>query len=271
MQNGDGHPDPSSYLLHTFLLSLKGQTQAAHILVAIVGHISGNKMQKTVLVVDDEVRLVNLVRGYLEQDGYIVHSATNGREALFVAREQRPDLIVLDLMMPEMDGWEFMRLHRQEYNTPVIMLTARIEDVDKVAGLEMGADDYITKPFSPRELVARVRAVLRRTEPAAEKSTLFRAGDLALDPTARSLRIHDKYIELTRMEFDLLHTLMNNPGRAFNRLELLERTQGYAYDGYERTIDVHIKNLRKKIEPDPSKPTYVLTSFGVGYRFNPER
>lgn len=227
-------------------------------------------MGKSILVVDDEARLVNLVRGYLEQEGYTVFSSTNGREALFVAREERPDLIVLDLMMPEMDGWEFLRLHRQEFNTPIIMLTARIDDIDKVAGLEMGADDYITKPFSPRELVARVRAVLRRTEPAAEKSVILRAGDLELDQTARSLTIKDNYVELTRMEFDLLQTLMSNPGRAFNRLELLERTQGYAYDGYERTVDVHIKNLRKKIEPDPSNPRYVLTSFGVGYRFNPE-
>jgi two-component system alkaline phosphatase synthesis response regulator PhoP len=227
-------------------------------------------MGKSILVVDDEARLVNLVRGYLEQEGYTVFSATNGREALFVAREERPDLIVLDLMMPEMDGWEFLRLHRQEFNTPIIMLTARVDDIDKVAGLEMGADDYITKPFSPRELVARVRAVLRRTEPAAEKSVVLRSGDLELDQTARSLTIKDNYVELTRMEFDLLQTLMSNPGRAFNRLELLERTQGYAYDGYERTVDVHIKNLRKKIEPDPSNPHYILTSFGVGYRFNPE-
>jgi DNA-binding response OmpR family regulator len=227
-------------------------------------------MGKSVLVVDDEARLVSLVRGYLEQEGYAVFSATNGREALFVAREQRPDLIVLDLMMPEMDGWEFMREHRREHNTPIIMLTARIDDIDKVVGLEMGADDYITKPFSPRELVARVRAVLRRMEPVTENSVLLRVGDLELDQTARSLKVKDTYIELTRMEFDLLQTLMGSPGRAFNRLELLERTQGYAYDGYERTVDVHVKNLRKKIEPDPSKPLYVLTSFGVGYRFNPE-
>jgi DNA-binding response OmpR family regulator len=227
-------------------------------------------MAKRILVVDDETKLVNVLRGYLEEAGYEVVTASNGREALFAARDHRPDLIVLDLMMPELDGWEFMRQHRRESNTPVIMLTARVEDADKIAGLELGADDYVTKPFSPRELVARVRAVLRRMEPEAEKSVVLRAGDLELDQTARSLKIKDNYVELTRMEFDLLQTLMGSPGRAFSRLELLERTQGYAYDGYERTVDVHVKNLRKKIEPDPSKPLYVLTSFGVGYRFNPE-
>lgn len=228
-------------------------------------------MSKKILVVDDEARLVNLVRGYLEQEGYVVVTAENGRSALFVSREQKPDLIVLDLMMPEMDGWEFMRLHRQEAQTPIIMLTARVDGMDKVAGLEMGADDYITKPFSPRELVARVRAVLRRVEPpAAEKSDILQAGEMALDRTGRILKLKGEYVELTRMEFDLLQTLMSSPGRAFNRLDLLERTQGFAYDGYERTVDVHIKNLRKKIEPDPSKPIYILTSFGVGYRFNPD-
>jgi DNA-binding response OmpR family regulator len=227
-------------------------------------------MSKTILVVDDEPRLVSLVRGYLEQEGYQVVTAGNGRDALFVARESQPDLIVLDLMMPELDGWEFMRRHRQERNTAIIMLTARIEDVDKVAGLEMGADDYITKPFSPRELVARVRAVLRRLEPATEKSDLLRLGPLELDRTAHTLKKDGALVELTRMEFDLLDTLMSSPGRAFSRLELLERTQGYAYDGYERTVDVHVKNLRKKIEADSANPTYVHTVFGVGYRFNPD-
>lgn len=227
-------------------------------------------MSKTVLVVDDEPRLVNLVRGYLEQDGFRVVTAGNGRDALFAARDHQPDLIVLDLMMPQMDGWEFMRLHRQERSTPIIMLTARIEDVDKIAGLEMGADDYVTKPFSPRELVARVRAVLRRTEPTAERTDLVRQGDLELDRTAHTLRVKGESVELTRMEFDLLSIFVTNPGRAFSRLELLERTQGYAYDGYERTVDVHIKNLRKKIEPDTSQPHYILTVFGVGYRLNPD-
>jgi two-component system alkaline phosphatase synthesis response regulator PhoP len=236
-------------------------------MIAVAG---GFLMSKRILVIDDEARLVNLVRGYLEQEGYEVVTASDGRQALFVVRETPPDLIVLDLMMPEMDGWEFMRLHRQEHNTPIIMLTARVEDVDKIAGLEMGADDYITKPFSPRELVARVRAVLRRTEAPAEKADILRQGPLELNRTAHTIKVDGEYVELTRMEFDLLEALMSSPGRAFNRLELLERTQGFAYDGYERTIDVHVKNLRKKIEPDPSKPLYVLTSFGVGYRFNPE-
>lgn len=224
-------------------------------------------MSKKILVVDDEARLRSLVRQYLEQDGFSVLTAGNGRQALIIAREERPDLIVLDLMMPEMDGWEFMRRHRQDFNTPIILLTARIEDVDKIAGLEMGADDYITKPFSPRELVARVRAVLRRAEPEAEKPDLLRAGNLELNLTSRILKVNSKAVELTRMEFDLLQILMSHPGRAFNRLDLLERTQGFAYDGYERTVDVHVKNLRKKIEPDPSNPQYILTSFGVGYRF----
>jgi DNA-binding response OmpR family regulator len=228
-------------------------------------------MSKLILVVDDEPRLTNLVRGYLEQESYQVVVANNGREALFAARDHKPDLIVLDLMMPEMDGWEFLRLHRQERNTPIIMLTARIDDVDKIAALETGADDYLTKPFSPRELVARVRAVLRRTTSAPEAAVILRAGDLVLDIDSRALTQGGRLVELTPMEFDLLATLMRNPGRAFSRMDLLERTQGYAYDGYERTVDVHIKNLRKKIEHEPSDPVFILTVFGVGYRFNPDQ
>lgn len=228
-------------------------------------------MAKRILVVDDETRLTHLVSGYLEQDGYEVASAGNGREALLISREFGPDLIVLDLMMPHMDGWEFMRRLRRERDTPVIMLTARVDENDRIAGLEMGADDYLTKPFSPRELVARVRAVLRRAHPGETTPTeSLRAGGLELDPDAHAARLDGRALELTPMEFDLLLALMRNPGRAFSRLELLERTQGVAYDGYERTIDVHIKNLRKKIESDPAHPIYVLTVFGVGYRFNPD-
>jgi DNA-binding response OmpR family regulator len=228
-------------------------------------------MPKRILVVDDEARLVSLVRGYLEGEGYEVASAGDGRAALILTRQFSPDLIVLDLMMPEMDGWEFLRLLRRESNAPVIMLTARVEEADRIAGLEMGADDYLTKPFSPRELVARVRAVLRRTQPSeAGLPDVLRAGDLQLDQTGHTVREAGRDIELTPMEFDLLAVLMRHPGRAFSRLELLEQTQGYAYDGYERTVDVHVKNLRKKLEQDSAQPRYVLTVFGVGYRFNPD-
>lgn len=228
-------------------------------------------MAKRILIVDDEARLVSLVRGYLEQEQFETATAGDGRAGLIQARQFQPDLIILDLMMPEMDGWEFMRLLRRESDVPVIMLTARVDESDRVAGLEMGADDYLTKPFSPRELMARVRAVLRRTQPNAPAlPDILRAGALELDVDGHTARLDDTYLDLTPMEFDLLATLMRNPGRAFARLELLERTQGFAYDGYERTVDVHIKNLRKKIEADPGHPVYVLTVFGVGYRFNPD-
>lgn len=227
-------------------------------------------MAQRILVVDDEKRLVQVVRGYLEEAGFEVVTAYNGRDALFAARDYQPNLIILDLMMPELDGWAFIRQHRREKDTPIIVLTARVEDTDKVAGLELGADDYVTKPFSPRELVARVRARLRRVGSDAAATQLLRAGSLELDPDARLARLSGVYLDLTKMEFDLLLVLMSNAGRAFNRLELLERTQGFAYDGYERTVDVHIKNLRKKIESDPAHPQYILTAFGVGYRFNPE-
>lgn len=227
-------------------------------------------MSKRILVVDDEPKLVKLVRGYLEQEKFEVVTAVNGREALFAARESQPDLIILDINMPEMDGWEFMRQHRQERNTPIIMLTARVDDMDKVIGLEMGADDYLTKPFSPRELMARVRAVLRRVDPQTATPQILRKGALEVDLDARLVMVNGRHVDLTPMEYDLLIALMRNPGRAFNRLELLERTQGYAYDGYERTVDVHVKNLRKKIEGDSANPEHILTVFGVGYRFNPD-
>jgi len=228
-------------------------------------------MSKTILVVDDEERLTSLVKAYLTQEGFRVVTARNGREALFIARQEKPDLIVLDLMMPEMDGYEFMRLHRKERETPIILLTARVEDSDKVLGLELGADDYMTKPFSPRELTARVRAVLRRAGQAAPEPDLLRAADITLDRAGHTVRVGERMADLTPSEFDLLATLMSAPGRAFSRLELLDRLQGTTYEGYERTIDVHVKNLRAKIEPDPSKPRYVETVYGVGYRFAPEQ
>jgi len=227
-------------------------------------------MAKTVMVVDDEERLVRLVSTYLEQEGFRVVSARNGREALFTARREKPDLIVLDVMMPEMDGLEFLRLHRKDRETPVIMLTARVEETDRVLGLEMGADDYVTKPFSPRELTARVRAVLRRSGQTAPVAEVLRAKDIVVDRSAHSVQVGDRIVDLTPSEFDLLATLMAAPGRVYSRLELLDRVQGTAFEGYERTIDVHVKNLRAKIEADPKQPKYVETVYGIGYRFAPE-
>jgi DNA-binding response OmpR family regulator len=224
-------------------------------------------MVKTILVVDDEERLVSLLKAYLAQEGFRVVTAKDGREALFVSRQEKPDLIVLDVMMPEMDGYAFMRQHHKERETPIILLTARIEETDKVLGLELGADDYVTKPFSPRELTARVRAVLRRTEKATGQPDVLRVGDLVLDRGGRFVKAHDQLIDLTPSEFDLLLSLMAEPGRAFTRLELLERLSGTAFEGYERTIDVHVKNLRSKIEPDPRSPRYIETVYGIGYRF----
>lgn len=227
-------------------------------------------MSQLILVVDDEAKLVSVVKGYLEQAGYRVVAASNGREALFAARDHQPDLIILDMMMPVMDGLEFLRHYRRDGLAPIIALTARVDETDKILGLEMGADDYITKPFSPRELVARVRAVLRRSGASQPEVNLLRAGDLLLDKEARTVTANGRSLDLTPMEYELLHTFMSNPGRTFSRMELLERAQGFAYDGYERTVDVHIKNLRKKVEPDPGRPEYILTVFGAGYRLNPQ-
>jgi DNA-binding response OmpR family regulator len=225
------------------------------------------QMAYKILVVDDEPNLVSTVRAYLEDSGFDVVTASNGREALFVSRHERPDLIVLDLMMPEMDGWEAARLIRRESSVPIIMLTARVDDADKVAGLEMGADDYITKPFNPRELVARVRAVLRRThgDPSGGPDIL-RVGDLELDRESYRADLAGQPLDLTRSEFDLLAALMSQPGRVFTRMELLDHIQGEAYAAYERTIDAHVKNLRAKIEDDPRSPRYIETVYGVGYR-----
>ena len=224
-------------------------------------------MAKTILVVDDEERLVSLVKAYLEQGGFRVVTAKDGRNALFIARQEKPDLILLDVMMPEMDGHEFMRLHRQERNTPIILLTAKIEEDDKVIGLELGADDYVTKPFSPRELLARVRAVLRRLGQNTPSGQVLRAGDVTLDQERYLVEVSGQQVDLTRSEFDLLATLMSSPGRVYSRLDLLDRLQGTAFEGYERTVDVHVKNLRSKIEANPRKPTYIQTVYGVGYRF----
>ncbi|MCO5183088.1 MAG: response regulator transcription factor [Anaerolineae bacterium] len=227
-------------------------------------------MAKTILVVDDTESLRTLVKNYLQQEGFRVVTAKDGREALFVAREEKPDLIILDLMMPEMGGYDFMRHHSREAETPIIILTAKIDENDKVLGLELGADDYVTKPFGMRELTARVRAVLRRVGKSAPEAEILRAGEIVLDRNSRLVQVRSEYVNLTPSEFDILAALMASPGRAYSRLDLLDLLQGTAYEGYERTIDVHIRNLRTKIEQDPRNPCYVETVYGIGYRFVPE-
>ncbi|MBE2201920.1 MAG: response regulator transcription factor [Anaerolinea sp.] len=227
-------------------------------------------MAKTILVVDDKESLRTLVKSYLTQEGFRVVTAANGREALFVARQEKPDLILLDLMMPELGGYDFMRVYRREAETPIIILTAKLEEPDKVLGLEMGADDYVTKPFSMRELTARVRAVMRRTTKETAVADVLRVGELVLDRNGRSVKVNDQFVDLTPSEFDLLATFMAAPGRAFSRLDLLDRLQGTSFEGSERTIDVHIRNLRTKIEADPKNPRCVETVYGIGYRLAPE-
>lgn len=226
-------------------------------------------MTHRILVVDDDKQIVRLVRSYLEQAGYHVLTAYDGETALHAIRRERPDLVVLDLMLPDRDGWEITRIVRSDENLaelPVIMLTARVEDTDKIVWLELGADDYITKPFNPREVVARVRALLRRAAGRPTPPQVLQTGGLRMDLDRHAATLDGEPIDLTPTEFDLLKVLIENPGHAFTRLELIEQGLGYAYVGMERTVDSHIKNLRKKIEPDPSDPTYIQTVYGVGYR-----
>ena len=217
-----------------------------------------------VLVVDDEPKIVQLVRDYLERAGFAVSTARDGNEALMRARQERPDLIVLDLGLPGLDGLEVTRRLRRDSGVPIIMLTARHEETDKVVGLELGADDYVTKPFSPRELEARVRAVLRRQ--ARPEDDVLRAGDLTLDVPRLRTEVSGRPVSLTATEFELLAALARQPGRVFTRAQLLDAIHGVAFDSYERAIDAHVKNIRRKIEPDPRAPRYLLTVYGVGYR-----
>ncbi len=220
-----------------------------------------------VLVVDDDPGIVKVVRAYLEQEGFQVLVAYDGRKAMQIARNDKPDLVVLDLMLPEMDGWDVCRALRKESDVPIIMLTARVEESDKLIGLELGADDYVTKPFSPRELVARVRSVLRRIQGAPPKPERISRGEITVDVSRHAVAVRGEPVDLTPTEFDLLAVLMQDAGRSFTRSQLLEQVQGYAYEGYERTIDVHIKNLRQKIETDPRNPQHIKTVYGLGYRF----
>jgi two-component system, OmpR family, alkaline phosphatase synthesis response regulator PhoP len=225
---------------------------------------------RTILVVDDEPKITRLARDYLEHAGFAVQTAAAGAPALASIRAQRPDLVVLDLGLPDVDGLDVARAVRKESNLPIIMLTARGEESDKLVGLELGADDYLTKPFSPKELVARVRAVLRRSEGAAQapdSAEVIRAADLILDiPRMRVLRASQP-IDITPTEFQLLVALARQPGRVFSRAQLLDTVRGVAFESYERAIDAHIKNIRRKLEPDPHAPRYILTVYGMGYKF----
>ena len=222
---------------------------------------------KTVLVVDDEAKIAQLARDYLERAGFAVLVAGDGRSALQAIRARRPDLVVLDLGLPEVDGLEVTRTVRESSGVPIVMLTARDDELDKLLGLELGADDYITKPFSPRELVARVRAVLRRTERAADpEAERIAVGDLTLDAAKLTATVAGRPVDLTPTEFSLLLTMARQPGRVFTRSQLLDAVRGVAFESYERAIDAHVKNLRRKIEPAPHQPRYVLTVYGMGYR-----
>ncbi len=227
-------------------------------------------MAQTILVVDDEPQLVKVLRGYLEQSGFRVVAAGDGPSAVAQYLHERPDLVLLDLNLPGMDGIDVARRLRASSNVPIIMVTARVEETDRLIGLELGADDYVTKPFSPREVVARVRAVLRRVEGASAPPEIIRAADIEIDLARHTVRRGGEPVDLTPTEFSLLAALARDPGRVLNRLQLLEAAQGDAFEGYERTVDAHIKNLRAKVERDPKKPEYVVTVFGVGYKFNDE-
>ncbi len=221
---------------------------------------------KKILVVDDEQKIVEIIKAYLEREGYQVLTAFDGKTALDLALSRHPDLIILDLMLPEISGWDVCRRLRKESEVPIIMLTARDEVTDKIIGLEMGADDYVTKPFDPKELVSRVRAVLRRTEPKTLPKNVIQIAGLTIDIEKRQVHRDEITIELTPNEFELLRVMAENPGQVFSRMQLLDKVQGDAYEGYERTIDSHIKNLRKKMEIDPEHPRYIITVYGVGYK-----
>ena len=228
-------------------------------------------MSRTILVVDDEPRIVELARDYLEHAGFRVITAGDGRSALDSARRDRPDLVVLDLGLPGLDGLDVTRELRKDGSIPIVMVTARDDELDKLLGLELGADDYLTKPFSPRELVARVKAVLRRTDRPIEAADMIRVGELQLDVPRMRTEAAGRTVDLTPTEFTLLATLARQPGRIFTRSQLLDALHGVAFESYERAIDSHIKNLRRKLEPDPRQPRYVLTVYGVGYRLADDR
>jgi two-component system, OmpR family, alkaline phosphatase synthesis response regulator PhoP len=225
---------------------------------------------KTVLVVDDEPRIVDLARDYLEHAGFAVMTAADGPSALTAVRIRKPDVLVLDLGLPGMDGLDVARAIRRDSMLPIIMLTARDDELDRILGLEIGADDYVTKPFSPRELVARIRAILRRVDRQDEPGDRIEVGEVSIDVARMRVSVAGRIVELTPTEFQLLVALARQPGRIFTRSQLLDSIHGVAFESYERAVDAHVKNLRRKLEDDPSRPRYVLTVYGVGYRFAEE-
>jgi len=229
-------------------------------------------MAKRILIVDDNLDILTMLKDYLSKEGFEVVSALNGQKALHIAREVRPDCIILDMMMPEMGGADFIRVYTAESDTPILVLTAKVEETDKVLGLELGADDYMTKPFSLRELTARIHALLRRSAKISQGNKVLRASDITLDIQAHTVEVGKRPVELTPSEFELLVALMDAPGRTFSRMELLDSLgETTILEGYERTVDVHIHNLRDKIEPHPKNPVYIETVYGTGYRFARER
>lgn len=234
----------------------------------VVGAYGGDEMLNTVLVVDDQSSVRQLLREYLTQHGFRVLTASDGLEALHIARHEPPDLILLDIMMPRLDGYQFLRQYRSERRTPVIVITAREDETDAVLGLDLGADDYVVKPFRMRELVARMQAVLRRAQEATGKRQLLHVGDVVLDETMHTVTVRGASVSLTPIEFDLLAVLMRSPGRAFARAELVDHLLESGFTGLDRTLNVHIRNIRTKIEADPADPKYIETVFGIGYRFH---
>ncbi|MDD5371212.1 MAG: response regulator transcription factor [Anaerolineaceae bacterium] len=223
-------------------------------------------MAKKILVVDDEAQILKVLKAYLEKAGYPVVTASDGKAALTTFQREKPDFVILDLNLPGMDGLDVCKAIRRDSNVPILMLTARVEEADRLIGLELGADDYVIKPFSPREVVARVRTILRRTSAEPSQAEIIRVGDLVIDTGQHRVTLASRVVELTPTEFDILAVLARQPMRVFSRLQIMEQAQGDAFEGYERTIDAHIKNIRVKLEPNPKKPTYLVTVFGVGYK-----
>jgi two-component system, OmpR family, alkaline phosphatase synthesis response regulator PhoP len=220
-----------------------------------------------ILVVDDEPQILKVLQAYLEKEGYLVVTSMDGRVALEVFNRENPTFVILDLNLPGMDGLEVCREIRRNSTVPIMMLTARVEEVDKLIGLELGADDYMVKPFSPREVVARIKTIMKRVNAGTVKGEIIQAGNLTIDLGQHTVNLANRLIELTPTEFQILVTLASNPKRVFSRLQIMEHAQGDAFEGYERTIDAHIKNLRLKLEPDSKNPVYIQTVFGLGYKF----